>query len=135
MSTNSQSKGLVFILSSPSGGGKSSLVRELLKLDQTLKLSISATTRSPRPLEVDGIDYYFKTQEDFQKLIDQDMMLEYTNIYGNYYGTLKSNVEDIKSSGIDLLFDIDWNGTKSITEKLLKKNTISNLILYLAEIP
>ncbi len=109
-----KSKGLTVILSSPSAAGKSSLARAALKIDSNLRLSISATTRTPRTGEIDGVSYYFKTKEEFNKLIEQDEFLEYANIYNNYYGTPKKVVEELLSQGLDVLFDIDWQGTKSI---------------------
>lgn len=117
-----RSKGLAIILSSPSATGKSSLAKAVLKIDSNLRLSISATTRRPRTDEVDGVSYYFKTKEEFNKLIEQDAFLEYANIYNNYYGTPKKVVEDLLSQGLDVLFDIDWQGTKLI------KKTLPNVI-------
>ncbi|WP_417905113.1 guanylate kinase [Candidatus Tisiphia endosymbiont of Micropterix aruncella] len=117
-----RSKGLAIILSSPSATGKSSLARAILKIDSNLRLSVSATTRRPRTDEVDGVSYYFKTKEEFNKLIEQDAFLEYANIYNNYYGTPKKVVEDLLNQGLDVLFDIDWQGTKLI------KKTLPNVI-------
>lgn len=117
-----RSKGLAIILSSPSATGKSSLARAILKIDSNLRLSVSATTRRPRTDEVDGVSYYFKTKEEFNKLIEQDAFLEYTDIYNNYYGTPKKVVEDLLNQGLDVLFDIDWQGTKLI------KKTLPNVI-------
>ncbi|WP_341757777.1 guanylate kinase [Candidatus Tisiphia endosymbiont of Ditula angustiorana] len=117
-----RSKGLAIILSSPSATGKSSLARAILKIDSNLRLSVSATTRRSRTDEVDGVSYYFKTKEEFNKLIEQDAFLEYANIYNNYYGTPKKVVEDLLNQGLDVLFDIDWQGTKLI------KKTLPNVI-------
>lgn len=122
-----RSKGLAIILSSPSATGKSSLAKAVLKIDSNLRLSISATTRRPRTDEVDGVSYYFKTKEEFNKLIEQDAFLEYANIYNNYYGTPKKVVEDLLSQGLDVLFDIDWQGTKLIKKTL--QNVITIFIL------
>ncbi|WP_375358356.1 guanylate kinase [Candidatus Tisiphia endosymbiont of Neophilaenus lineatus] len=122
-----RSKGLAIILSSPSATGKSSLAKAVLKIDRNLRLSISATTRRPRTDEVDGVSYYFKTKEEFNKLIEQDALLEYANIYNNYYGTPKKVVEDLLSQGLDVLFDIDWQGTKLIKKTL--QNVITIFIL------
>jgi guanylate kinase len=118
MTLNLRSKGLILILSSPSGGGKSSLCRKLLELDPNLKLSISATTRAARSSETEGIDYYFKTNEEFQSLINEDLLLEYANIYNNNYGTPRILVEDQLNKGHDILFDIDWQGARSIKRKM-----------------
>ncbi|MCC8369171.1 MAG: guanylate kinase [Rickettsia endosymbiont of Oxypoda opaca] len=120
-------KGLIIILSSPSGAGKSSLTRALLKIDDNLRLSISATTRTPRPKEIEGISYYFKTKPEFEELIKQNMFLEYAKIYDNYYGTLKKYVDDLLDQGLDVLFDIDWQGARSI--KQAASNVISIFIL------
>ncbi|OZG32339.1 MULTISPECIES: guanylate kinase [Rickettsieae] len=122
-----KSKGLTVILSSPSAAGKSSLARAALKIDSNLRLSISATTRTPRTGEIDGVSYYFKTKEEFNKLIEQDEFLEYANIYNNYYGTPKKVVEELLSQGLDVLFDIDWQGTKSI--KKILSNVITIFVL------
>jgi guanylate kinase len=121
-----RSKGLAIILSSPSATGKSSLARAVLKIDNNLRLSVSATTRRSRIDEVDGVSYYFKTQEEFNKLIEQDAFLEYANIYNNYYGTPKKVVEDLLSQGLDVLFDIDWQGTK-----LIKKNLPNVITIFI----
>lgn len=114
---NLRKTGLMLILSSPSGGGKSSLAKALLKIDESIKLSISATTRGIRPGEIDGINYYFKTLKEFENLIKENKFIEYANIYGNYYGTLKEEVTNILAKGFDVLFDIDWHGTQSIKSK------------------
>lgn len=111
-----KNKRILLILSSPSGGGKSSLAKALLEKDSNLRLSISATTRPPRQLEVDGRDYYFKTKDEFEQLIHQNMFLEYAKIYDNYYGTLKESVTETVKNGYDLIFDIDWHGARSIKD-------------------
>ncbi|WP_253310098.1 MULTISPECIES: guanylate kinase [unclassified Rickettsia] len=122
-----QDKGLIIILSSPSGAGKSSLTRALLQIDDNLRLSVSATTRMPRPKEVEGISYYFKTKPEFEELIKQNMFLEYAKIYDNYYGTIKKYVDDLLDQGLDVLFDIDWQGAGNI--KQAASNVISIFIL------
>lgn len=126
--SSSLQQGLIFIISSPSGGGKSSLTRALLKLNPQLQLSISTTTRPPRPGEVNGTHYYFKTKAEFQQLIDHNLLLEHAKIYDHYYGTLKQPIATALTNGIDILFDIDWQGTHAI-KQLLPKNTISIFIL------
>jgi len=115
---NLRSKGLIFILSSPSGGGKSSLCRELLKTDSNLRLSISATTRAPRPGETEGVHYYFKTTHQFQQLIIQNYFLEYAENYNNFYGTPLEYILKLIDSGNDVLFDIDWKGARQIKAKM-----------------
>jgi len=111
-------KAMVFVLSSPSGGGKSSISQKLLQDDSKLALSISATTRPPRSKEIDGIHYFFKDKAEFEKMINNGEMLEYAEIYNNLYGTPKSYVEDLLSKGFDILFDIDHHGAEKIKQEL-----------------
>jgi guanylate kinase len=111
-------RGLMLILSSPSGAGKTTLTRDLLQdksLDLTL--SISVTTRSRRTSEVDGIHYYFKTKDEFDRLKVQDDLLEYAEVHGNYYGTPRSPVEAVLNQGRDMLFDIDYQGTQQVQKR------------------
>ncbi|ABV73900.1 guanylate kinase [Rickettsia canadensis str. McKiel] len=122
-----KNKGLIIILSSPSGTGKSSLAKALLKIDNNLRLSISVTTRKPRLGEVEGINYYFKTGVEFEELVQQNKFLEYTKIYDNYYGTPKEYVEMLLNQGVDVLFDIDWQGARSI--KKSSTNVVAIFVL------
>ncbi len=122
-----RAEGLAVILSSPSATGKSSLAKAILKIDNNLRLSVSVTTRRPRTDEVDGVSYYFKTEEEFNKLIKQDAFLEYANIYHHYYGTPKKIVEDSLAQGLDILFDMDWHGAKLI--KKILQNVITIFIV------
>ena len=111
-------RGLMLILSSPSGAGKTTLTRDLLQdksLDLTL--SISVTTRSRRTSEVDGIHYYFKTKDEFDRLKVQDDLLEYAEVHGNYYGTPRTPVEAVLNQGRDMLFDIDYQGTQQVQKR------------------
>jgi len=111
-------RGLMLILSSPSGAGKTTLTRDLLQdksLDLTL--SISVTTRSRRTSEVDGIHYHFKTKDEFDRLKVQDDLLEYAEVHGNYYGTPRSPVEAVLNQGRDMLFDIDYQGTQQVQKR------------------
>jgi len=111
-------RGLMLILSSPSGAGKTTLTRDLLQdksLDLTL--SISVTTRSRRTSEVDGIHYFFKTKDEFDRLKVQDDLLEYAEVHGNYYGTPRSPVEAVLNQGRDMLFDIDYQGTQQVQKR------------------
>lgn len=117
-------QGLAIIISSPSGAGKSSLTKALLSLDNNLKLSISATTRLPRSKEIEGKHYYFKNFDEFNALIKQDELLEYTHIYGNYYGTPKNTIKKFLDDNNDILFDIDFHGMKSIKKVLEEVVTI-----------
>lgn len=114
MSLNLPKQGLMLVLSSPSGGGKSSLAKALLKIEANLHLSISATTRPMRPGEIEGVNYYFKTYDEFENLIKSKKFIEYASIYGNYYGTLQDAVYGILETGVDVLFDIDWQGARNI---------------------
>ena len=116
------SKNIMVILSSPSGVGKTTLTKKIQQKYQSFKLSVSHTTRPPRSNEVDGIDYHFITNSQFKELINNNEFYEYAKIYDNYYGTLKKNVDKIFLKN-DILFDIDWQGTKQLSEyKNLKVN-------------
>ena len=106
---------IMIILSSPSGVGKTTLTKKIQQKYKNFKISVSHTTRTPRSNEVDGVDYHFVSKENFKKLIDNEKFYEYANIFENYYGTLKKNVDDtIKEN--DILFDIDWQGTKQLSK-------------------
>ena len=110
-------RGLMLILSSPSGAGKTSIAREILNRDPNLVMSISATTRAKRPSEVDGEDYYFIDKMDFEAKINNNSFIEYARVFDNYYGTPKEPVEKAILSGKDMLFDIDWQGTQQLVSK------------------
>ena len=110
-------RGLMLVLSSPSGAGKTTLSRRLLEEDAGVTLSISVTTRKMRPGETDGRDYYFIDRQRFDALIDKDELLEYAEVFDNYYATPKKAVMDALSKGRDVLFDIDWQGTQQLREK------------------
>ena len=111
-------RGLMLILSSPSGAGKTTLTRDLLQdRELDLTLSISITTRQRRTSEVDGIHYRFVSQEDFEKLRAQDDLLEWAEVHGNFYGTPKSPVQKVLAQGRDMLFDIDYQGTQQVRKK------------------
>ena len=114
---------IMVILSSPSGAGKTTLTKKIQQKYQSFKISVSHTTRSPRSNEIDGVDYFFVSKNDFSKLIKQEKFYEYAEIFGNFYGTSKKVVnETIKKN--DLIFDIDWQGTKQLSKfgdlKLIK---------------
>ena len=112
---------LLIIISSPSGTGKTSVCKKITNIDKNLKLSVSHTTRAPRDNEINGIDYFFISSEEFNdKILDQSF-LEYANVFGNYYGTSKSNVEEILTKDFDVLFDIDWQGASQILKSNLAK--------------
>ncbi|MGE5514561.1 MAG: guanylate kinase [Bacteroidota bacterium] len=107
-------RGLMLVLSSPSGAGKSTIARALLERDAHIAMSVSCTTRPPRPGEVDGKDYHFVTVEKFQQMVGAGQFLEHAKVFDNYYGTPKGPVEDALASGRDVLFDIDWQGTQQL---------------------
>lgn len=111
------SKGTLFIVSAPSGAGKSSLIDALLKrfnLDDKLRLSVSHTTRAPRPGEIDHVSYHFITNEEFEKLIERNAFYEYAHVFDHYYGTSREIVEQWLNEGKDVLLDIDWQGARQI---------------------
>lgn len=109
-------RGLMLVLSSPSGAGKTTLSRRLLESDGEIDMSVSATTRKPRPGEVDGKDYFFLSTEDFGIMRNKDEFLEHAKVFGNYYGTPRKPVEEALARGHDVLFDIDWQGTQQLDE-------------------
>jgi guanylate kinase len=111
-------RGLLLVLSSPSGAGKTSIARALLDSDPNLSLSVSVTTRPMRGGERDGVDYYFIGKPEFQSLVERDALIEHAEVFGNCYGTPRAPVEDALSAGRDMLFDIDWQGTQQISEHL-----------------
>jgi guanylate kinase len=106
----------MFVLSSPSGAGKTTLSRRLLTEDGDITLSVSATTRPPRPGEVDGVDYYFVTPERFAEMVANDDLLEWATVFGNRYGTPRGPVEAALHEGHDVLIDIDWQGTQQLQQ-------------------
>jgi len=114
--THIKRRGLMLVLSSPSGAGKTTISRRLLDTDDNLSLSISATTRPPRPGETDGRDYYFVTPERFGAMVDGGELLEHALVFGNNYGTPRAPVERALETGRDVLFDIDWQGTQQVRE-------------------
>ncbi|MBX3491054.1 MAG: guanylate kinase [Parvibaculum sp.] len=109
-------RGLMLVLSSPSGAGKTTLSRRLLDSDPEIDMSVSATTRKPRPGEVNGKDYFFLSTEDFGIMRNKGEFLESAKVFGNYYGTPRKPVEDALARGRDVLFDIDWQGTQQLDE-------------------
>lgn len=121
--------GLLIILSSPSGAGKTTLSRRLLADDDAISFSISATTRKPRPGEVDGREYFFKSQEEFKAMVGRGEMLEHAEVFGNFYGTPMAPVEQAIAEGQDVIFDVDWQGGQQIRGSALGKFTVSIFIL------
>ena len=121
-------KGLFIILSSPSGAGKTTLSKKLLKNNKNIELSISYTTRKKRPLEKNNKDYNFVSEEEFEKLKKKKHFIEWAKVFNNYYGTSLVKVKKINNKGKDVLFDIDWQGSRKIKKKL-GKNVVSIFIL------
>ena len=117
-----EKKGMMFVLSSPSGAGKTTLTRKLATYNSNFSISISHTTRKPRPNEINKKDYHFVNRQEFEDLIKKNNFFEYANVFNNRYGTLKKPVLKLLSDGKDVLFDIDWQGTKQL-------KTIKNLSL------
>jgi guanylate kinase len=111
-------RGLLLVLSSPSGAGKTTLARALLDSDANIRLSVSVTTRKPRPGEIDGKDYFFVDQKRFDKLRAEGKLLEWARVFDYSYGTPREAVEKAVAAGEDVLFDIDWQGTQQLTEKM-----------------
>lgn len=107
-------RGLMLVLSSPSGAGKTTIARQLLQRDNGLKMSVSATTREKRPGEIHGVDYFFVSPEEFAAIKDRGEFLETAQVFDHWYGTPKEPVERSLSQGQDVLFDIDWQGTQSL---------------------
>lgn len=107
-------RGTFFVLSGPSGSGKGTVLKEVLRKSDRIVYSVSATSRSPRAGEVDGINYYFKSREEFETLIKADAFIEYTETYGNYYGTLKSEVEKAIENGKNIILEIDPVGARNV---------------------
>lgn len=122
-------RGLLIILSSPSGAGKSTLSRQLLEWDPSLSFSVSATTRAPRPGEVDGEHYHFLSEDAFKREVSEDGMLEHAHVFGHFYGSPRKPVEKAIESGRDVLFDIDWQGAQQIVNSSLGPHTLSIFIL------
>ena len=125
---SSENDGAIIILSSPSGAGKTTLVKKL-SLIENFEVSISYTTRIPRLNEVNGKDYYFINTEDFNELIKKNELLEYAEVFNNFYGSSKKKITDNLQIGKNVIFDIDWQGTKQIKEKKLNFKLISIFIL------
>ena len=110
-------RGLMLVLSSPSGAGKTTIAGELLKRDANLIMSISLTTRAQRPGEKDGADYQFVSKETFREMQEGDLLLEHAEVFGNSYGTPKEPVEEAMAAGRDVLFDVDWQGSQQLSAK------------------
>ena len=124
----SENDGVMIVLSSPSGAGKTTLVKMLSKIDN-FEISISHTTRQPRPNEINNKDYYFVNEEEFKRLINNQEFLEYAKVFNNFYGTTRTPVIDRLNKGKNVLFDIDWQGADQIKNKKLDYKLITFFIL------
>ncbi|MGV8953760.1 MAG: guanylate kinase [Cypionkella sp.] len=122
-------RGLLLILSSPSGAGKSTLARRLMAWDDSIRFSVSATTRAPRAGEADGREYYFRSREAFETMVTTGDMLEHAEVFGNFYGSPRAPVEAAMHEGRDTLFDIDWQGGQQIRNSVLGRDVVSIFIL------
>jgi guanylate kinase len=116
--TNIPRRGILLVMSSPSGAGKTTLSRKLLATDTNVTMSVSVTTRSPRSGEVEGKDYYFITKDRFAQMRDRKELLEWAEVFGNFYGTPRKPVEEALGKGRDVLFDIDWQGTQQLAQAM-----------------
>jgi guanylate kinase len=121
-------RGLMFVVSSPSGAGKTTLTRNLVNADRNLQLSISVTTRARRPSEVEGVHYHFISRREFEAMRKAGDLLEYAEVHGNFYGTPRKPVERALKRGKDVLFDIDWQGAQQLYEKM-RTDTVSVFVL------
>ena len=121
-------KGMMFVLSSPSGAGKTTLAKKIEEKNPDFKISISHTTRKPRTAEINGKDYHFVNEQEFNKLVNENSFFEHASIFGNNYGTLKKPVEEFLSKGKNVLFDIDWQGTQQL-KKIKNLSLITFFIL------
>lgn len=111
-------EGIILIISAPSGAGKTTLCNELLKRFPGMRESISFTTRTPRPGEVNGIDYFFVSREEFQRMVDEDAFAEWAEVHGNLYGTALKTLEEARTNGVDLVLDIDCQGARRLKEQI-----------------
>jgi len=128
MNSDIKRRGLMLVLSSPSGAGKTTLARRLLESDSGIVMSVSATTRAMRPNEVEGRDYFFVSMEKFQVMVRGGEFLEHATVFGNRYGTPKKPVMDALARGSDVLFDIDWQGTQQLKQSA-REDVVSIFVL------
>ncbi len=127
--TQEARRGLLIILSSPSGAGKSTLARRLMAWDPGIRFSVSATTRAPRPGEVDGREYHFRSRPAFEAMVANGEMLEHAEVFGHLYGSPAAPVEAALAAGQDTLFDIDWQGGQQIRDSALRADVVSIFLL------
>lgn len=128
LSASIRRRGLMLVLSSPSGAGKSTIARNLLESDKSFELSVSVTTRPRRGSEIDGMHYHFRTPREFELLRDNDELLEWAEVHGNFYATPRQPAEHAMAEGRDMLFDIDWQGAEQLREKM-RADIVSIFIL------
>jgi guanylate kinase len=121
-------RGIMLVVSSPSGAGKTTLTRNLLEMEENVSLSVSVTTRARRSSEIEGVHYYFISKRRFESMRDSDELLEWAEVHGNYYGTPREPVEKALASGRDMLFDIDWQGTQQLYAKM-RDDVVSVFVL------
>ncbi len=121
-------RGIMLVVSSPSGAGKTTLTRNLLEQEENVAMSVSVTTRERRSSEIDGVHYRFISKRRFEALRDSDELLEYAEVHGNYYGTPREEVERTLAAGKDMLFDIDWQGTQQLYAKM-RSDVVSVFVL------
>ncbi len=121
-------RGLMLVISSPSGAGKSTIARTLMERDRQIGMSVSVTTRQRRQSEIEGIHYHFVSQREFERMRDSDSLLEWAEVHGTFYGTPRDPVELAMSEGRDMLFDIDWQGAQQLQDKM-KADVVSIFIL------
>ncbi len=119
--------GTLFIIAAPSGGGKTSLIKALIQEVEDIQMSVSHTTRGKRPLETEGVDYFYVTKEKFLSLLKQDIFLEHAQVFGHDYGTSRAWVEDTLQKGIDVILEIDWQGAQQV--RAMMKNAVSIFVL------
>lgn len=121
-------RGLMLVISSPSGAGKSTIARTLMERDRQIGMSVSVTTRQRRQSEIEGVHYHFVSQREFERMRDSDSLLEWAEVHGNFYGTPRDPVELAMSEGRDMLFDIDWQGAQQICQKM-RDDVVSVFVL------
>ncbi len=130
---NRKRRGVMFVISSPSGAGKTTLTRRLITQEKDVSLSVSATTRPMRPGEKDGVDYHFRTVDLFKSMIGAGEFLEWAQVFDHYYGTPRSEVEAHLSAGVDVVFDVDWQGARSL--KTMRPGDVVSVFILPPSIP
>ena len=129
MTTDPTRRGLLIILSSPSGAGKSTLARRLRDWDPTIRFSVSATTRKPRPGETHGVEYFFVSHDEFHGMVRDSALLEHAEVFGNFYGSPRGPVIEALDQGSDVLFDIDWQGGQQVRNSVRAEDVVSIFVL------